>query len=209
MIVASGFAPNLGSQSTDDEASDPVLEYYRAKAEKAFNQSVPSQAYSLKATTYYEVYGGGGRLDLQDSLTGWYYFSAGTLDSQNSSSKSQLPKPVSFEYPNVFADNYRFYFFPNDTGGSEIAIGFDTYQAGDTLPDGLAIIDRKDGYLRRLYLYYPSGNRFKRYSRSLSFVLQDGYIFPDSIRMIRARAGIFSNEYFRFETGVSQLKIGR
>lgn len=210
LIVAIGLAPSLGSESAGDEALDPVLEYYRAKAEKAFNQSVPDHAYSVKATTYYKTFGADGRFDLQDSVTGWYYISAGTLDSQNiSTPNSQLPEPVSFEYPNVFADNYLFYFFPNDTGGLELAIGFDTYTAEDTLPDGFAIIDRSDGYLRRLYLYYPSGERLKRYTRSFRFVRYDGYVFPDSIWIITARAGIFSTEYLRFETGVSEIRIDR
>jgi hypothetical protein len=109
----------------------------------------------------------------------------------------------------VFDQDYQFSFYPNDTGGKYLAIGFDTDSAGDPRPVGLAIIDRYEYSLHRLYLFYPHQAGYKRLSRTLHFVKHEGYIFPDSILELAARAGIFSTDHYRLETVISNIKINR
>jgi len=111
--------------------------------------------------------------------------------------------------PNVFAQASEFCFYPNDTGGVELALGFDHDVSLSQLPVGLAVIDRDRYLLRWLYLYYPEHLDYKRFSRSYRLTLQDGYVFPDSIWEVGARPGIFSPEYYRLETVITGITIYR
>jgi len=210
VVLVSGLS--LISPSDSREAN-PVLQFYcrEARAACAEHSAVEQGlTYSFTATSYRNKIGGRGAISHVDSAVADFYFSGATLDSQRTAeSTSNKLADLDFSYINVFDLNYRFNFYPNDTGGRLLAIGFDTDSTNDPRPVGLAIINRYDYSLDRLYLFYPHKAGYKRFSRILHFVQHEGYIFPDSILEVTAKAGIFSTEYNSLETIISDIKIYR
>ncbi|MFQ5454036.1 MAG: hypothetical protein ACE5D6_07600, partial [Candidatus Zixiibacteriota bacterium] len=95
------------------------------------------------------------------------------------------------------------------TGGVELSIGFDTFLSDNNSPTGIAVIDRERYFVRRLHLFYPNNKKYKRFSRSFHFIEYEGYIFPDTIIEIKGELGVFSTEFYRIETSVSEIKIYR
>ncbi len=195
-----------------DEA-DPVLAYYCRRAAETYGSRNPLErglTFSYRATTYYMNIGAHGAVARLDSGSVDYYYSFGELDSSNLVVKPEnSQKPVDLRFHNVFEGNYEFTFFPNDTGGSDMAIGFDIVDAADTLPVGLAVIDRERFFYRKLYLHYPNKKYYKRFSRSFRFVEYQGYIFADSVWQVGAKKGVFTTEFFRTETGITNITIYR
>jgi len=197
----------------DDRQADPIVQFYCAQARSVCAEHRPDEqalTYSLTATRYRMKVGGRGAVTDVDTVVGDFYFSSGTLDSQKTAvSTSKKLADIDFSYPNVFDQDYQFSFYPNDTGGRYLAIGFDTDSTDDPRPVGLAIIDRYEYSLHRLYLFYPHKEGYKRFSRTLHFTDHEGYIFTDSVLEVTARAGIFSTDHYRLETVVSNIKIYR
>ncbi len=205
MLVLAGLVSPL---LADNSSSDAILQFYCKQARlKVAAQHPYEQAltYSFRATTY--------RLNMDNDTRGDsavidYFFSKGTLDSQRTvESTSWQSNEIDVFYPNVFDLDYRYTFYPNDTGGRDLAIGFDRDTVGDQQPVGLAIIDRYDYHLHRLYLFYPNKPGFRRYTRMLHFQQQDGYLFPISIVEVTSKEGVFSTEQHRVETVISEVTI--
>ncbi|MFQ5500268.1 MAG: hypothetical protein ACE5FH_11420 [Candidatus Zixiibacteriota bacterium] len=200
-----------GAQS--DEEVDPVLDFYCKRARAVFKSTDPVErgiAFSILAHTVHKTIGNGGRSVAVDSATTRYFFSFGEPDSlvtQGSVGGGQL-KP-SLWPPNVFEGDYAFNFFPNDTGGSDLSIGFDTRSYEDSLPVGIAIIDRERCFLKQLYLYYPFVSGHRRFTRSFRFVQKDGFTFPDSIWVVGSKQGVFGADHYRIETGISEIEVRR
>lgn len=195
------------------DESDPILSFYCQRAADTFKTRDPLQAgltFSFRATTYYMNIGKRGEVTGLDSGITDYYYSFGELDSSKVVLKPERSqKAVDLTFNNIFASDYEFYFFPNDTGGADLAIGFDTPIEQDSLPVGLAIIDRDRYFFKQLHLHYPNRKHYKRYSRSFRLLEYQGYIFADSVWQVSAKRGVFTTEFFRTETRISDIEIFR
>ena len=193
--------------------ADPVLDFYLDRAGAVFASRDPVQTgvtYSFTATSYYKNVNSDGGVGKIDSAAVTYYFSFGQLDSQKTIYETaDRFQAVDFSVPNVFRGDYQFNFFPNDTGGPELTIGFDSDSAENPAPVGLAVIDRERYTLRQLLLYYPHQKGHRRYSRSLRFVDFEGRVFPDSMAVVGAKYGVFSTDHYRLETRVEDFQIQR
>jgi hypothetical protein len=193
------------------QSEDPVLRFYCDRARVTCNERHPVQqglTYSFTATSFRQQLGRKGTIKHVDSTIANYYFSEGALDSLTTTmSTSGKIKDLDFFYPNVFDLDYDYRFFPNDTGGDLLTIGFDTDSLGDPRPVGLAVIDRYDYSMSRLYLFYPEKPKYKRYSRVLYLSPHDGYVFPDSVVESGSRSGILSDDHYRLRTMISDLRI--
>ncbi|MBU8934319.1 MAG: hypothetical protein KOO62_09960 [candidate division Zixibacteria bacterium] len=194
-----------------EEQADPVLDFYCSRAKAVYPTLNPSDngaAISFVARSYLTELKRGGREILTDSSIVQYYFSFGQLDSQQViiSTTDELLE-IDFSYPNLFDRDYDFYFYPNDAGGDAIAIGVDSYTTSGLSPVGMAVIDRTHYYLLRLYLYFPGPDKYERYSKEMSFINHEGVVFPDTMRVTFARAGVFSTEHYRRETIVDSLVV--
>ncbi len=200
------------AQSPVDEV-DPILEYYCDRADAVYRSSNPVETgipYMMSATTYLFRYEDGADTVLADSTVGTYYYSFGQLDSHMVEiDPSYYLKDPDFTYPNVFADEYTFNFYPNDTGGTRLAIGFDIDTTASTKPVGIAIIDRTECTLHRLYLYYPMKKNYSQYSRVIDFVEKNGFLFPDTITERFSKLGILTVEHFKRKTVVDSIAILR
>jgi hypothetical protein len=147
------------SLTSAEEDENPVVGFYVERGQHAFETRSPivtGTTFSLKTRSYYKRIGEHGAVQSVDSAVITYYYSWGKLDSSRViSGDASRFKSVDLSYPDVFARDYRFYLFPNDVGGPELAIGFDTRTEQETLPEGLILIDREQYYPLWLYLYYP------------------------------------------------------
>ena len=190
-----------------------MLDFYVTQAKEAFEESKTHSnnfRYTFLANTYYKQIGRGGVVERLDTSITRYFMTGTQIDSTQvvAEPTSDIPVP-SFRFPNIFTESYIHNFFPNDIGEENIAIGFDTPGSEDTLPAGLAVIDREEYKLRRLHLYFQNPDGFKRLTRSYLLKEQNGFIIADSIWELSAKYGVFSTEYYRLETDIGQLQLIR
>lgn len=192
-------------------ADNPVVDFYWEKArrvDKSRNPVETGATYSYIATSYYKKISRKGKVENIDSVRSEYFYSWGKLDS----SKTLAGDPKKFKnldlsVPDILDSDYDRYFFPNDTGGSELVIGFDTPTAGDPRPTGLLAIDRERYVLLWMDLFYPKKENYQRYTRSFRFTEVEGLVFPDSVWVVGAKRGIFFSENYRLETGIEDIKV--
>jgi len=205
LIVAIGLAAMMA-------AGDPVLDFYVERADHAFESRDPvatGVTYSFRAHTFFKHVSRNGEINRIDSAVIEYYYSWGKLDSALAiSGDADRFDDLDLSYPNVFAAEYQHNLFPNDTGGTEMGIGFDTDSDDDARPVGLALIDRDRYHLLWMYLSYPNKKGFRRFSRSLRFVEHEGRVFPDSLWVVAARDGVLFSEHYRIEVGITNITIG-
>jgi len=206
LLLSLAFVISVAGQERDE-----VLDYYRGHAEAAFTGNNPFESgvsFKLTTQTIYFDTDSHAQIEKADTFKIDYYFSLGKLDSQNVISKTSDKVPeIDFTYPNVFTGDYHYNFYPNDVGDSALAIGFDSPTAESSEPVGIALVDRYNFYLRRLYLHYPNKPDYTRFSRTFSFKRIESLVFPDTINEVAARYGFFSADNFRIETAVSDVQI--
>jgi hypothetical protein len=201
----------LSDLSADN--ADPILDFYTTRANEVYRSRNPVNAgvnYSFSAKTYYYIIENNGYLRRNDSSITKYFYSFGDRDStiEIVSSKNKQEQ-LNFNYLNIFNKDYLFNFFPNDTGGENISIGFDSKVFSYEQPVGFVILNRDLYFMRMLHLYYNHERRDKRISKSYRFIEYEGFVFPDSIWEIKAKRGILSVDYYRTETGITDIQIYR
>lgn len=192
---------------------DKVLSFYwheAAASTKSRNPDAAGLSYSFVGHSIYKLLGDKGSVTGTDSLVRKYYFSFGNLDSTHTLFKGNGTVPdIDFSYPIVFDSNYTTNLFPNDTGGSLIAIGFDTDSANTGWPVGLTLLDRARYFPRWLYLYYPEKKGYRRFTRSFRIIEKDNFIFPDSVWEVGIVDALFFSTSYKLETGVKDITIYR
>jgi hypothetical protein len=195
------------------EETDPVMNYYWDHARSAapqYNPNVPGVSYSYRAKTYRYSVTSEGITRKTDSIEQAYFYRDGKLDSvRYIRGKADRFKNLDLTYPVVFENRYHLNFYPNDAGGSKLAIGMLSDSTLGSQPDGLVLIDRNRYFLRSLYLYYPEKSGFRRFSRSFRFTVVDDFVFPDSVWEVATKLGIFYAESYRLETGISDIRVER
>lgn len=213
VILSSAAIAVVGSTLADtaSQPADPVLEFYCRQSASAFKAADPLVAglnFSLRVTSVYQSLSRRGRVTDADTTVARLFFSFGKLDSQTVEiSGWEVDYDSILAVPDIFTGAYIFNFFPNDTGGKDIAIGFDSRSLTDAPPDGIAVIDRNRFILRRLYLYYPSPKGFRRYTKRLKFIDVNGFVFPESTIVNASENGVLFTEYFRQITTIDQIFV--
>jgi hypothetical protein len=196
-----------------DEETDPILRYYWRKAGEAAQARLPvyqQASYELTARVWYSRLGDDGRAVRSDSAVIRYFFAGSVLDSQlvdwgdGDLFRRFVPAP-----PDVFAMPYHLHFFPNDTGGLELPIGFRADSADTESPDGVVIIHRREHTPLRLYLAYGAKPGYRRVSQFFRLAEQDGLLVPDSLSEVAVREGVFGLESYRIEAVVSDVRRSR
>ena len=208
-VVLVVFALTVAAQ----EETDEILDFYQKRAGEVFKSRNPLEAgvtYSFESTTYHKSFDKDYNIFIKDSTVEKYFFSFGKLDSiQIITPPKKSIDSLDFTYPNVFTGEYKYNFFPNDTGGNEISIGYDSYEYNTSLPVGIATIDRDRYFLKNLYLHIMNSKSIYRRSKAIRFIELEGYVFPDSLWELKTKRGIFSTEFYRIETGIKNIKIQR
>ena len=193
--------------------ADEIIDFYTTRASQVYQSRSPFESgiqFSFKAQTYFKIFNGEQDAVITDSAESIYFFNFGEIDSTKTIySFKRENQPLEFTYPNIFTDEYVYNFYPHDTGGGELSIGFDSKGFDIGTPIGIAVIDRDQYFLKWLYMHFLFEKRAERYSRSYRFTEIEGFVFPDSIWESRARKTFFASEYYRIETGISDIKIYR
>ncbi|MCH7691334.1 MAG: hypothetical protein IIA17_09865 [candidate division Zixibacteria bacterium] len=200
----------MGESGVDSKITDPVMEYYVNRSKTVLESGDPLKrgiSFSYEAVSVYEKIGRKGRVEFSDSSRAVYYFSFGKLDSLVSDSNYSEIRQPTFDYPNIFAGDYNFNFYPNDTGGEYLAIGFEPDSVKNNEPVGIAIINRSNQFLTWLYLHYPLVSNQKKLSRTYRFNNVDGFRFCGSIKEVGAIYSVFSLDYYSLETRISNIQI--
>lgn len=211
--VVTAFLLTIVAQTVvrSQEASDDVLDYYLKNVKRAIKTRSPvnnGTSYYYTSTTLYKYTNSHGKVGRVDTISVKFFHSWGKFDSavvikgDSSLLESMVP-----EYDDIFNQEYLFQTFPNDTGGIDFAIGFDTPNNSLPQPVGLLIINRDNFTPRWLYLFYPKKSGYKRFSKAWRFTELEGLIFPDSVWIVAAKEGVFGTDNYRIETGISDLTI--
>ena len=205
------WAGSVAYSQIDSEESDPVLTYYWNKAaEKAptVDPGLILSRYRCAVLARRFRIDSDGRLGRADSVLVDMFLTGNTLDSQKVI-RGDIDKigDIELQFPSPFANEYRLNFFPNDTGGEGLAIGLVSDSSLANQPDGLIVIDRREYYLRSLYLYYPEKSGYKRFTRTYNFQLVDGVLFPSEIVEIATKMGIFISSTYRMELEISGVEL--
>ena len=210
VLFVTAFAACMAQEA---DPADPVLAYYCRQAAGQAESRDPLMAgvaYSIHVKSYLSKLKSRGRRELADSAVYTDFYSFGVRDSQIvAAATDESLLEVDLTFPNVFSRDYVFRFFPNDTGGQRLAIGFDSDTVTNLSPVGLAIVDRNAFFLRSLYLYYPHEEKYERYSRQLDFTEVDGFTIPEKIVTTYARASIMSLDYWQVETYIDSVRVYR
>ncbi len=195
------------------EETDEILHHYQKRAGEVFdgrNPFISGVTFSFEATTFRKIYDKNGNTSIADSSISLYYYSFGNLDSIVTKVPSEKKiDSTDMQYPNIFKGIYKYNFYPNDTGGKELSIGYDSYEFDPSVPIGIATIDRDRYFLKQLYMHFVNEKRIDRSSKAFRFIEFEGYIFPDSVWELKCKSGIFTREYYRIETGIRNIKIQR
>ncbi|MBD3257198.1 hypothetical protein GF377_02100, partial [candidate division GN15 bacterium] len=134
------------------EESDPILQYYWQGAADTFAEKHPGRAglsYTLDTRTFIHDVNADGEIVKTDTVFAEFSISPDTLIREaRADSLQSLLERVDLSYPAIFDGNYHLNFFPNDTGGPELAIGFRADSASSGWPDGLMLLDRQTKELR-------------------------------------------------------------
>lgn len=190
------------------QESDEIMQYYWGKAKAEFQSNALSESsgkYQVFATTHYKHVDSDGIVTKIDSASVKYLMTGNKIDTFTViTGDNKRFFDLTFTINDFFDTAYYQFPYPNDTGGIDLAIGFDSDSTVD-LPDGFLIIDRNKYKLKWLYLYYTDKENYRRFSRSFRFAEFDSFIYPDSIWEVGTREGFLALENFRIETKVDSI----
>lgn len=195
------------------QSDEDILDYYWQKAADAWSRrrnADESVRYRLTTQSFYKSLDRKGRVSSVDTAEAVYYYSGTVLDSAVFS-KGEEGRFTHVELTpfDVFDRDYVKYLYPNDDGVGDLAIGLDTKPGDDTIPSGMLMLNRRSYLPSVLYLYSPPEGEMVRFTRSFRFFEYNGLIVPDSVWVVASRRGVFFPEYFRVETGVTDIEVYR
>ncbi|RKX22889.1 MAG: hypothetical protein DRP45_11030 [Candidatus Zixiibacteriota bacterium] len=212
LLAVGGLFVAAAASLSSEESADPVISYYWDKARQTAQHADSarnSHEFDFLATTFRHRVGSRGEILRTDTLVSRRFLKNGQEDSVQVLSGDPTRFPIlDINCPSLFEQSYHLNMFPNDLGGADLAIGIIS-DSGSDQPDGLVIIDRINHHLKWLYLYYPDVPGYKRLTRSFRFRLVEGFAFPDSVWEVGTKLGVFSEECYRLETGISDINISR
>lgn len=199
-LISLLFSISVAAGNSDDT----VLKFYLGKVDSALNQYYlfeSNAVFSTKITA--RLYETNYRGIVTDSNIAVFKLDrladkSDTVTVIKPADNKKNVIPGSFNLFRPWKETYRFYFFPNDTGAGELAIGFDpSSEGGRNLPGGLFSINRDDYFIKTLIFYFPNKKGYKKYSESYQFGSLNGFITLQQIEINGARATLTGIEYFK------------
>jgi hypothetical protein len=186
------------------KGDDAVIEFYLKKADSVmavsyiFNSSLH---FTFMTKTIYYLTDSRGNTKKVDTAVFMVEYnerrmmSVTVIDSarihENILPKEITPAPL-------WEQHLAYYFFPNDTGVGQLAIGFDPAASyGDKLPSGFLSLDRDTYYLSSLKLNYPGKEGYIKYSEAYNFEPREGFLVPRRLEIHGAWNTFLSQIYFR------------
>lgn len=184
--------------------NDPVLRFYVDSVSSRVDQNILFVDYvdvMVDIRAVYQKLDYRGEIDKADTAIYTVDLNDGMADSSavvDSASIEENVIPDNLRFIKPWDKNCYFYFFPNDTGLGDLAIGFEPNRPDSNLtPSGIMIFDRKTFILKKLFLHFRNYGEFQRFSMVYTFEEKDFGTAPVHIDYRGSKTGTLQNQYFR------------
>ncbi len=191
------------SYAVGESTDSTVIRYYLKQARNSFEttyifglkRDFQCQAQAIATLTNYR-----GKLDQVDTLAYEVVYSDGKTSSINMTDTARMSENVIPEMaiPDMpWELDCWFYFFPNDTGGENISIGFEPHDA--TAPNaasGFIKLDRYNFTVKEYTIYESNGQFSERYSRVYTFEYRNLLTVPVALERHWRAGGFWGRRYF-------------
>jgi len=192
----------VNTHSQESPEIDPVIEYYLEGIDSSFahrylfntDYKFEFSVKSILTRTNYR-----GVVQSIDTAAYRLYFNGGTIDSFNvldSADDEQNTFPDSFSFFKPWKQSGEFYFFPNDTGAGNLAIGFEPEEYKSEMnPTGMIIFDRDTFLMQNVLLHFINPSEFDRLSQSFTFEYVFPYLILREYKKQGVESGFFAKRY--------------
>lgn len=190
------------SKAAGDNADSTAIQYYLQQARKTFEttyifnlkRDFKCRAIAIATLTNYR-----GKLDQADTSVYEITYSNGRTCAMVAADTSQMAQNLipDLAIPDMpWQLDCEYYFFPNDTGGSDIAIGFEPRDGmSKKAASGYITMDRYN-YMIKSYTIYMSKHPFSdRYSRVYTFDYQNLLTQPIILERHWSEGGFWGRRY--------------
>jgi len=185
---------------------DPVIEFYLSQLDSAFQEEyifVSDKDFSVEIQSVMIKSDYRGEIDQIDTAT-YKLFYSGQIDSSTiidsalKIEENRLPEKFFFNPP--WYENNSFFFFPNDTGGTLMPIGFKPDSlAEDTVVTGFLNMDRYDSKLKSIFLFDPAPvlDEYDHLSRIFYFGTRDQFQVLLKYEIQGTKLSMLGRQYFK------------
>jgi hypothetical protein len=192
------------SSAVAEMPEDPVLRFYVDSVSARLNENILFVDYTditVDIDSYYQKLDYRGALEKADTAKYTVVLRNGlvestVIDDSASIKENVVPKELRFIKP--WEKNCYFYFFPNDTGLGDLAIGFEPNRPDTNLtPSGVMIFDRSTFVMKKLFMHFRHYGENRSFSIVYEFAEKDFGTAPFHINYQGSKTGTFLNQYFR------------
>jgi len=203
------------SLAIGDDADSTAIQYYLDRARNTFESSYIfnlKRDFEFRADAIATLTNYRGTLDRADTSAYDIKYSAGGVSNivivdSSVVSYNVVPDMTVPDMPWKLDD--RFYFFPNDTGGNGISIGFEPRDA--TIPgatSGYIVIDRYNFTVKSVTIYVTDHPFSDRYSRVYNFEYRDLMTYPVKLERHWRGGGFWGRQYYYQKITFGDYKSG-
>lgn len=144
----------------------------------------------------------------RDSAEGEIFGKDGILDSiRVTSGAAKILEQRSFSCPDLGKPSYRASFFPNDTGGTTLALNIDMDSSAAFGSVGIVNVDRATYLPSSFYLSLPVDDDTRRRSQIIKVVSLEGGLYPVSFFEVVVEKGILSQENYQLSMQIDSLRL--
>jgi hypothetical protein len=195
------FPLAAGISAQDDKS---VIDFYLDGLDSVISNSRifrDSMTYEATVESIYQDIDYRGRLSREDTAIYEGVFTGGRLDTSNvidsaKINENTIPPNINFARP--WKMNCSFFFYPNDTGAGNLAIGFESNDIEDpNILSGIIIMNRKDYRPVSIYMYFAKFGDINHYSKQIHFVNDETGIAIRKIILQGSISRLFLRRYFR------------
>jgi len=204
LILSINILVLCSAAASAGKGEDAVIEFYLKKADSVmavsyiFNSSLH---YTFTTKAIYSITDYRGTIKKVDTavfLVEYKERRAASVMVIDTARIQENTLPKEFTPAPLWDQHLAYYFFPNDTGAGQLAIGFDpAASCGDKLPSGFLSLDRDTYYLRSLNINYPRKEGFIKFSETYYFEPLEGILVPNRLEIHGAWNTFMSQTYFR------------
>jgi hypothetical protein len=205
---------SLSIQSYSQDYDETVMNYYLQNIDSVLDRAHlydEENFYSVDIKTIFDNINYRGELDESDTAEYKAYYGAGKIDSSKVIDSAKIeeniaPDDIGFIKP--WKQNCYFYFFPNDTGGSELAIGFEPNNPdSEGVAAGMMIIDRYSYKLKKIYLHYREIGKYDRLSQAYEYAETDSGLVLSHLVIQGSFLRFFSRSFFKQDVHFSNYQF--
>jgi hypothetical protein len=203
------------TRTAAENADSVAIQFYLQQARNTFESTYIfglKRNFTCRAVATATLTNYRGKLDRVDSSAYDITYSDGRIsgiDVSDTAGMSQniIPDLIISDMP--WQLDCEFYFFPNDTGGSDISIGFEPRDASvKRAASGYITMDRYN-YMVKSYTIYMTNHQFSdRYSRVYVFDYKNLLTRPVFLERHWREGGFWGRKYFHQRITIVDYRLG-